>query len=397
METSEFTDIDNADPEDFFTGLPDSHEGASPAGSSEASEPSDAPPPRADLFSIPENIRAIRQQIFEAKGETHYSHSTFEEYWRYCDNIWTPSGKQYTRKDGCVTRHYRCILHAKHPRVRDETKGERNKKSRVPVGCPAAAKKTVLSNGSIIWGPAGRSSHNHDLNKIDGTRRSSFLRTAVRQEAMRGLPPSVTLRTMLGDNGKDLAVQNAMESIGGQFLTRQDVINAQTAYRRAHPDMRLIPQDPSIRPAPEPPRAAAQVGGLLATATATATAPAPRRFPLNWNLEEAALAAGLIQQRGERRDEFTRIYREAENNEDVTIARVLFWNKDVTMDGIPPYEYRNIFTLATQARRGNIIPNILNTPQKVYNLLRFCGTVDAALDRVETLVAESERRRLNMG
>ncbi|KAI1826688.1 hypothetical protein F4861DRAFT_536730 [Xylaria intraflava] len=385
METDAFADIENGDGGDYFTAMPVSRE-ASPARFPVPSPiPSGATTPRADLFSIPENIRAIRLQIFEAREEVHYSHDTFEDYWRYCDNIWTPSGKSYTRKDGCVTRHYRCMLHAKRPRVREETKGERNKKSRVPVGCPAVAKKTVRANGAIIWGPAGKLGHNHDLTKIDSIRRSGFVRAAAKQEAMRGYAPSVTLRVMKGDNGRDMAVQNAMESIGGQYLTRQDITNAQSAYRRAHPNVRIVAQDfPSSRPVLEQAASSDQVEEAPSL---------PRHFPSAWNLEEAAMAAGLIQRRGERRDEFTRIFQEANNDEDVAIARLLFWDKDVTMNDIPPYEHRNVFTLATQARRGNLIPGVFKTPQKVYGFLRFYGTMQSALDRLETIIAEGDGKK----
>ncbi|KAI2633309.1 hypothetical protein GGS21DRAFT_128367 [Xylaria nigripes] len=376
MQSDLIAGIAHADAEDFL-GMSSPTE-LEPAESSALGDtPSDTSIRRADLFTVPENVREIRLQIFEAKEKVRYPRGKFEEYWRFCDNMWTPSGAAYTRKDGCITRHYRCMLHAKQARARESTTGQRNKKSRTPVGCPAAAKKTSLADGSIIWGPAGKSSHNHDVTKIDSTRRSSFLRDMAKQEAMSGEAPAVLLRTMMGDNGRNLAVQMTMESIGGQFLTRQDVINAQMAYRRSHPHVHSMGQEPSSPPDLE--------YAINASPVDDTSFSRPLQSP--WNLEEAAMAAGLIAQRGEQRELFSLIFQGANNNEDLAIARILWHNNAVTMDGIPPYEVHNIFTLATLACRGHLVPGIFRTPQNVYNFLRTSATMQLALGKLDTMVA----------
>ncbi|KAI1436370.1 hypothetical protein GGR50DRAFT_693366 [Xylaria sp. CBS 124048] len=165
-----------------------------------SSFPSGTSTPRVDLLSLPPNIREIRQQLFEPTDKIRYSPDVFEQYWKFCDNVWTPT-------------------------------------------CPATAKKLILADGTVVWKRAVPEKHNHDISKADANRRPSILKDIAKEETRRGYSPAAIYRSMTGSDGRFVAVEKAIEALGGNYFTRQDVANAAKTYRKQFPDPRRVGRD----------------------------------------------------------------------------------------------------------------------------------------------------------
>lgn len=207
------------------------------------------------MANIPDEIEAIRAFFFYPTEEVRYSRAQFDQYWAFCSNQWVPSRLPYTakRKDGKpghVSRSFRCLLSPKKARAPATSDGSaargtpRMKQSRVPIGCPATAKRVVFPDGTIAWGPARNPQpHNHPMEAIDATRKNLFLKGMARQEAAMGYAPSAIFDALTGQSGRREATEIAVRRVGGAWFTRQDVINAGAAFRKANPDARRVGRD----------------------------------------------------------------------------------------------------------------------------------------------------------
>ncbi|KAI1820583.1 hypothetical protein F4861DRAFT_542781 [Xylaria intraflava] len=196
---------------------------------------------RLDISSIPENIDEIRQMMFAPTGKLRFTTEEFEFNWKFCNNIWTTSNSAYRQKSGVIRQNYRCVLYHKKSRVHEKpSTGQRAKKSRIPTGCPASVTKLTHLDGTVIFRRASKHNHNHDLNRLYAIRRPKFFRQMAQQETQRGYSAAAIFQSMTGNEGRFEAVERVMKTIGGDFFTRRDVLNAQLAFRKEYPDPRRV-------------------------------------------------------------------------------------------------------------------------------------------------------------
>lgn len=64
-----------------------------------------------NIYNVPENIAAIRKNLFQVNDTITLSLEEYNKYWPYVDNVWSSKGTPDTLKDGSIVEYFRCRCH----------------------------------------------------------------------------------------------------------------------------------------------------------------------------------------------------------------------------------------------------------------------------------------------
>ncbi len=201
------------------------------------------------LLTIPTNIAAIRQRLFDLDEPIDLTVAEFELYLPYVDNVYTKRMTRTTRNGNSMFEYtyYDCILrrptHATANIATDKHGAKRTR--RLGPTCPVRIKaiRIQYSNGETTYQISRLGSgHTHDITELDLIRRNSALRGVAAIETSKGYAPATIVGAIRGI-GKD-GGRKILEDAGGRYLTRQDVKNAGHAWRKANPDVRIAKPNP---------------------------------------------------------------------------------------------------------------------------------------------------------
>ncbi len=64
-----------------------------------------------NIYNSPDNIAAIRKELFEVVQTIKLSPKQYNSYWPYVDNIWSSKGTPRNTKDGSIVEYFRCRCH----------------------------------------------------------------------------------------------------------------------------------------------------------------------------------------------------------------------------------------------------------------------------------------------
>ena len=148
----------------------------------------------------------------------------FDLYWGYISNVWVPNGSLRPLQNGDSSRWYQCLLHTTRSKQLAKvesgpTNRQRARTSREETFCEAAIKVTHSTDGAVRLVRSNESDHDHSLARIDKIRRNQALKRVAAAGVASGYKPAEVFATLnaLGDQ---------LVAAGGQWLTRQDIINA---------------------------------------------------------------------------------------------------------------------------------------------------------------------------
>ncbi len=156
------------------------------------------------LLTIPANIAAIRQRLFDLDEPIDLTVAEFELYMPYVDNVYAKHRTRTTRNGNSIYEYtyYDCVLHRPTRTTTKLSTDQRAAKRTKRLGstCPVRIKSIRIqySNGETAYqisrlGP----SHTHDITESDLIRRNSALRGVAATESSKGYAPKDTHRRQL--------------------------------------------------------------------------------------------------------------------------------------------------------------------------------------------------------
>ncbi|KUI68739.1 AB hydrolase superfamily protein YdjP [Cytospora mali] len=177
-----------------------------------------------NILDLPPDLPAWRERLFHLREPITMAEDDFDLYWGYISNAWVPNGSVRPLQNGDQSRWYQCLLHT--TRSKQLAKGEngpanrqRARTSREETFCEAAIKVTHSTDGTVKLMRSNDSDHDHDLDRIDKIRRNPALKRAAAAEVTAGNKPAEVFANLN-------AFREQLVAAGGQWLTRQDIINA---------------------------------------------------------------------------------------------------------------------------------------------------------------------------
>lgn len=170
------------------------------------------------------SISKWRERLFYVREPIELTDDNFDLYWSYISNVWVPNGSVRPLQNGDQSRWYQCLLHTTRSKQLAKvenvpTNRQRARTSREETFCEAAIKVTHGTDGTVRIMRSNDFDHDHDLARIDKIRRNPALKRVAAAEVASGHRPAEVFAKLnsLGDQ---------LVAAGGQWLTRQDIINA---------------------------------------------------------------------------------------------------------------------------------------------------------------------------
>lgn len=176
------------------------------------------------ILDLPPDLPAWRERLFHIREPVTMPEADFNRYWGYVSNVWVPNGSVRPLQNGDQSRWYQCLLHTTRSKQLAKVEGgpanrQRARTSREETFCEAAIKVTHSTDGTVRLMRSNESDHDHDLDRIDKIRRNQALKRAAAAEVAAGSRPAEVFANLN-------SFRDQLVAAGGQWLTRQDIINA---------------------------------------------------------------------------------------------------------------------------------------------------------------------------
>lgn len=192
----------------------------------------------------PDDIELMRLRLFSLPEIIVLSAEQHAEYWPYVTNIWTLNKRSPRTKDHQV-EYYLCRRWYKEQRKSKGT-GERKKTIRVVDPCGIKLKVTTSFDDDISLTPTyftlertgNCHEHNHDLESMDAMKRNQKIKQVAAGEVANGYTAATINKTLHSYHRP--GVEEALIAAGGHHLSRYDVHNAGSEWKKANPDQRLV-------------------------------------------------------------------------------------------------------------------------------------------------------------
>lgn len=177
-----------------------------------------------NILDLPADLPAWRERLFHIREPITMREEDFDLYWNYISNVWVPNGSVRPLQNGDQSRWYQCLLHTTRSKQLAKVENgpanrQRARTSREETFCEAAIKVTHSTDGTVKLMRSNDSDHDHDLDRIDKIRRNPALKRTAAAEVAAGNKPAEVFAILN-------AFQAELAAAGGQWLTRQDIINA---------------------------------------------------------------------------------------------------------------------------------------------------------------------------
>ncbi|ROW08056.1 hypothetical protein VPNG_06059 [Cytospora leucostoma] len=177
-----------------------------------------------NILDLPPNLIEWRERLFHIREPITMQEEDFDLYWAYISNVWVPNGSVRPLQNGDQSRWYQCLLHTTRSKQLAKVENgpanrQRARTSREETFCEAAIKVTHSADGIVRLMRSNESDHDHDLERIDKIRRNPALKRAAAAEVVAGSKPAEVYANLN-------AFPDQLVAAGGQWLTRQDIINA---------------------------------------------------------------------------------------------------------------------------------------------------------------------------
>ena len=176
------------------------------------------------------------------------SRTKFCQYWPFMTNVWSPNSTHTSKSGDKRSFFFRCRLYAKSVRP-VAGGGMRATTRREGHSCPARLTITHFIGPDTfhLARPRDRTNnnapcpgHTHTLDLLDQTKKNDFIRYICAAEISNGYTPAQIHTTLNGSNGRNPAMELALQEAGGSYLTSQDVRNYGASWLREHRDPRFI-------------------------------------------------------------------------------------------------------------------------------------------------------------
>jgi hypothetical protein len=198
------------------------------------------------LFDLPDDIASLRTRIFSMDSEITMPRARFEALWKFFDNIYKHNRTRRTKDSIKETRYYHCLLSPTKPHESkvEPSKRQRNRTSRIPMGCPCRI-KAVMIRDEVVISRSSKEGHNHEYTALHH-KNSTAVRLLAMQEVSKGYSVAEVIRNLRNPRNGNL---EALRLAGGIQLSLKDVQNAGAAWlqranlqdtKRARPFNRVI-------------------------------------------------------------------------------------------------------------------------------------------------------------
>ncbi len=178
-----------------------------------------------NIYNSPDNIAAIRKELFEVVQTITLFSEQYNSYWPYVDNIWSSKGTLRNTKDGSIVQYFRCRCHQVKKHIpENEGRQKRQKSSHDSLSCEMRICVTKSLNIVTIDRTWNSLYHVHILEDIDSQKRPSAFRDLSDVEVARNYTVAeVACNLREADRPED---RKLLTDAGGWHLSLKDVHNA---------------------------------------------------------------------------------------------------------------------------------------------------------------------------
>lgn len=188
-----------------------------------------------NIYNAPDNIAAIRKELFEVEQTITLSAEQYNSYWPYVDNIWSSKGTPRNTKEGTIVEYFRCRCHPVKEHVpENEGRRKRQKSSHDALGCEMRI-RVVKSLNIVTIDRTGKClCHIHTLEDIDLRKRPSTFRDLAAIEVAKNYTVAEVARNLRAVDRPD--DRKLLTDAGGWHLSLKDVHNASATWKKDHPN-----------------------------------------------------------------------------------------------------------------------------------------------------------------
>ena len=197
--------------------------------------PKETKPLLCNIYNAPDNIAAIRKELFEVFQTITLSLEEYNSYWPYVDNIWSSKGTLRSTKDGGTVEYFRCRCHPVKEHIpENEGRRKRQKSSQDALGCEMRIRVIKSLNIGTIDRTSNSLYHVHTLKDIDSRKRPSAFRDLAAVEVAKNYTAAEVAGSLHAvDRPKD---RKLLIDAGGWHLSLKDVHNTSAAWKKDHPN-----------------------------------------------------------------------------------------------------------------------------------------------------------------
>jgi hypothetical protein len=206
------------------------------------------------VLNNPADIADWRRRLFNLDNDFLLTPVDFNELWPYVSNFWvryrtgkclrTASDTRWERED-----QYKCRLYRK--QANTQGNGVRERGIRVAVECGMSLRIIEQFNAHrelevvLIQRSGSCTQHNHTLEYVDKVKRNEKLMEVAGREVSNGYSFAAVTKMLKASQRPD--AERDLHNAGGKHLTRQDVKNAGSKWKKANPDPRIVGKSFPIR------------------------------------------------------------------------------------------------------------------------------------------------------
>jgi hypothetical protein len=182
----------------------------------------------------------VRDILFAISVLFSLTTSNHKLFWLLIDNIYSIRSSCNIKKPQ-PHKYYYIICRFKRARDPSLSQGSRASTSKRVAKAYDFSFVLLEFPNHIEYRPISQQDHDYLLDESNANKRNSFLLGLVQKDITRSFAPAIIISSLRPAGRLDIYAK--LDSVGGRYLSRRDIINNSTSWRLVNPNVLLVSRD----------------------------------------------------------------------------------------------------------------------------------------------------------